>query len=75
MAASLKTANIVGNLSATVATWTHVFSPQDEEKKQKRGDFFALVSLKGLSVKNEEEAAGIGKEALTRLHEEYFSKD
>ena len=32
----------------------------------------ALLSLKGLTVKNEEEAAALGKEALTRLHEEYF---
>ena len=72
MAATLKTARIVGNLSAKLATWAHVFSPQDQEKKQQRGEFLALLSFKGLTVKNEEETAALGKEALTRLHEEYF---
>ncbi len=72
MSAPLKTARIVGNLSAKLATWAHVFSPQDDEKKLQRGEFLALLSLKGLTVKNEEEAASLGKEAVTRLHEEYF---
>ncbi len=49
MSAPLKTARIVGNLSAKLATWAHVFSPQDDEKKLQRGEFLALLSLKGLN--------------------------
>jgi len=56
----------------TLENWSqvHVFIPEGEEKLQKRGQIFAVFSLKMLG--SEEEIASAGKEFISRLHEEYY---
>jgi len=58
----------------TLGNWSqvHVFTPEDEEKLQKRGQVFAVFSLKGLGLGSEEEIASVGKELISRFHEEYY---
>jgi len=66
---------IVKIVSAPVGgNWSqvHVFTPEAEEKLQKRGQIFAVFSLKSLSLGSEEEIASVGKELISRLHEEYY---
>ena len=55
----------------TLGSWSqvHVFTPEGE-KLQKRGEVFAVLSLKGEAT--EEEIAAFGKELISRFHEEYY---
>jgi len=58
----------------TGGNWSqvHVFTPEDEEKLQKRGQIFAVFSLKSITLSSEEEIASVGKELISRFHEEYY---
>jgi len=50
----------------------HLFTPEEEEKLQNRGQIFAVFSLKSLTLGSEEEIASVGKEIISRFHEEYY---
>ena len=66
---------VVKIVSAPVwGNWSqvHVFTPEDEEKLQKRGQVFAVFSLKSLNLGSAEETASVGKELISRFHEEYY---
>jgi hypothetical protein len=58
----------------TRGNWSqvHVFTPEDEEKLQKRGQIFAVFCLKNVAFQSEEEIASVGKEIISRFHEEYY---
>jgi len=58
--------------ASTPRGWSqvHTFIPEEEKKFQKRGLLLAVFSLEG--VGNEEETASIGREVISRLHEEYY---
>jgi len=66
-AVKIVSAPIRGNWSQV-----HVFIPEDEEKLQKRGQIFAVFSLKNLVLGTEEEIVSAGKELIARFHEEYY---
>ncbi|MAG60100.1 hypothetical protein CMO96_04940 [Candidatus Woesebacteria bacterium] len=70
------TAKIVGANHGQMWTQVHSFSPQDEDKKQEHGEIVAAIALKGgeEAVEKETGSVEIGREVLTRLHEEYFGK-
>jgi len=66
-AVKIVSAPIRGNWSQV-----HVFTPENEEKLQKRGQIFAVFSLKSTTFTSEEEIASVGKEIISRFHEEYY---
>jgi len=66
-AVKIVSAPIWGNWSQV-----HFFTPEEEEKLQKRGRIFAVFNLKGLILGSEEEIASVGKEIISRFHEEYY---
>ncbi len=51
----------------------HDFTPSEEEKLTKRGRLVAVISITGLSG-GQIESINVGREILTRLHEEYFGQ-
>ena len=76
--------NIVNNLSAQVAKFSlapnssswgqvHDFTPSDSEKLAKRGRLIAIIAMDG-NFLSQVEALNLGREILTRLHEEYFGE-
>lgn len=65
-----ETAKIVGSPSGDCWSQIHTFSPQDKEKKEKRGDLLAIFVITGLN--KEIESIALGREVLGRLHEEYY---
>ena len=66
----LETAKIVGTTTDQAWSQVHTFSPTEEEKLAKRGQFLAVISLSGLE--EGVETVTVGKEILSRLHEEYY---
>jgi len=65
-----ETAKIVGSPTSDCWSQIHTFSPQDQEKKEKRGDLLAIFVITGLN--KEIESIALGREVLGRLHEEYY---
>ncbi|RJR26037.1 hypothetical protein C4578_00145 [Candidatus Microgenomates bacterium] len=66
----LQVAKVVGNPSDGFWSQVHTFFPEDQEKKEKRGDLLAVLVLAG--VPEGIEAVAAGREVLARLHEEYY---
>lgn len=66
----LHSAKIVGTPTQTSDSWVHVFSPSQPEKLSRRGHFLAVIGLKNFSGAGE--IAVVGKEVISRLHEEYY---
>lgn len=67
------TAKVAGTPSKSAWAQVHTHAPSDEEKKTARGEL--LVALSVSQVSEEVEAVALGKEIITRLHEEYFGKE
>ncbi len=74
----------MNNLSAQVAKFSlapnssswgqvHDFTPSDSEKLAKRGRLIAIIAMDG-NFLSQVEALNLGREILTRLHEEYFGE-
>lgn len=70
---TFETAKIVGAPSRQDSAWAYTFSPEEEEKKRKRGTLLAAFSLRCQEAK-ETEVAALGKEVILRLHEEYYGQ-
>ncbi|HUV42847.1 MAG TPA: hypothetical protein VMY36_02965 [Patescibacteria group bacterium] len=66
----LETAKIVGTTTDQAWSQVHTFSPTEEKKLARRGQFLAVISLSGLEEGIE--TVTVGKEILSRLHEEYY---
>lgn len=66
----LHCAKIVGTPTGTSASWVHTFFPQEAEKLQKRGHLLAVIGLTEFTGASE--IAAVGKEIISRLHEEYY---
>lgn len=67
---TLQTAKIVGAPADGCWSQIHTFSPEDNEKKEKRGELFAVLVISG--VGEGIEAVAVGREILVRFHEEYY---
>jgi hypothetical protein len=67
-----ETAKIVGTATDKAWSQVHTFSPTEEKKLSKRGQFLAVISLSELA--EEIEAVAAGKEIISRLHEEYYGR-
>jgi len=68
--AKLNIAKIVGTPSQTSWAQIHAFFPEDREKLIRRGRLLAVIVLKTSEVGVE--TVALGREVLSRLHEEYF---
>jgi len=66
----LHSAKIVGTPTETSGSWVHTFSPQETEKILKRGHLLAVIGL--MEFTGMSEIAAVGKEIISRLHEEYY---
>jgi hypothetical protein len=69
---SFEVAKIVGVSSRTSWSQVHTFFPKDQKKLEERGQLLALISLKRSELEAKEEIVSFGREAIARLHEEYF---
>lgn len=68
----ITSAKLTGNPGEAGWAQIHDFTPEDEEKLEKRGHLIAVVST---SKKNEgEETVVAGREIIARLHEEYYGQ-
>ncbi len=63
-------AKVVGTPADGFWSQVHTFTPEDKEKKEKRGDLLAVLVITGLP--QGVEAVAAGREVLGRLHEEYY---
>lgn len=70
---AFRTAKIVG--TATTNGWSqiHTFTPEEIEKKEKRGTLLAVIMFS--KKESEVEALNFGREILSRLHEEYYGNE
>jgi len=66
----IKSAKIVGTASQNAWSQIHLFSPNEAKKIKHRGQLLAVLSLSGLNKKVE--ATAVGREIISRLHEEYY---
>lgn len=66
----LHCAKIVGTPTSKSGSWVHTFSPTDEEKLAKRGHLLIAIGLTNFNGLGD--LAAIGKEIVSRLHEEYY---
>lgn len=69
---NLTSAKLTGNPGESGWAQVHEFKPDDEEKFAKRGHLFAVISTS--ENKESAETVVVGREFLSRLHEEYFGK-
>ena len=70
---TLKVAKIVGTPNLTSWSQIHTFFPEDEKKRKKRGSLFAVLSFSS-QEKEGQEVITVGREILSRFHEEYFGE-
>jgi hypothetical protein len=63
-------AKIVGTPSDGLWSQVHTFFPEEDDKKEKRGDLLTVLVISGVAAGVESVAAG--REILSRLHEEYY---
>ncbi len=63
---------IVGTPNPKSWSQVYTFFPQDQEKREKRGILLAVLSFS--SGIGEEEITAVGREILSRLHEEYYGE-
>ena len=69
---ALRFAKVVGTPTEKSGSWVHIFSPTDEQKLSQRGHLLAVIGLDNFI--GEEELAAVGKEIISRLHEEYYGE-
>lgn len=69
---NLTSAKLTGNPGESGWSQVHEFKPEDEEKLAKRGHLFAVISTG--EQKEGVDSVVVGREFLSRLHEEYFGK-
>lgn len=67
----LKTAKIVGSTDEAAWSQTHIFFPEDKEKRKEFGNLLVSFSLK--AKKEGLDIVSFGKEIISRFHELYFS--
>jgi hypothetical protein len=68
----LHSAKIVGTPTGKSGSWVHTFSPADPQKVSQRGHLLAVIGLDNFI--GEGELAVVGKEIISRLHEEYYGE-
>src|SRR4030042_4094451 len=68
----LRFAKIGGTPTEKSGSWVHAFSPSDEEKLSQRGHLLAVIGLDNFV--GEGELAIVGREIISRLHEEYYGE-
>lgn len=70
----IKTAKFTANPDASGWVQVHDFIPQEEDKLKKRGHLIAVFALRGVAKLDPAQTTSLGKEVLTRLHEEYYGQ-
>lgn len=66
----MEIAKIVGTPGSSSWAQIHTFTPEEKEKLNLRGELLAVIGLR--SVEAGMETVALGREILSRLHEEYF---
>lgn len=69
---TVRIAKLVGTPSASSWSQIHTFFPEDPQKLQKRGNFLVVLTFSGMG--DGIEAVALGREILSRLHEEYYGE-
>lgn len=69
----VETSKIVGTPENGFWSQVHTFFPQEQEKKEQRGDLLAILVVSG--TEEGVEAVSLGREILGRLHEEYYGEE
>lgn len=75
---SISTEKLISELPEDVWVQVHDFTPQDDEKRGKYGRLLAIISLSSTEHTEDKDQAyktSLGREVLTRLHEEYFGRE
>jgi hypothetical protein len=67
---TFQVAKIVGTPSDGFWSQVHTFFPEEEEKKEKRGDLLTVLVITGVPIGVEAVAAG--REVLSQIHREYY---
>lgn len=80
MPAEIKTAKIVGAAGELSWSQNHIFSPEDQEKKDVYGDLLVSFALQAKKGRVEDESQQIdvtsfGKEIISRFHEIYYAAE
>ena len=70
MSFRLASAKLTGNPDSSGWAQVHEFKPENPEKLKNRGHLFAVIATQGASVNLNNVV--LGREILSRLHEEYF---
>lgn len=66
----LNLSKLTGNPGGAGWCQVHEFKPEDTEKLKLRGHFFAVISTR--TSENSFDSVVVGREIISRLHEEYF---
>lgn len=66
----LEIGKIVGSAQGSSWSQVHTFLPEEKEKLLKRGQLLAIISL--TLLKEGLDAVAVGREIISRLHEEYY---
>lgn len=69
---TVRVAKIVGSPTTNFWSQVHTFFPEDVQKSKLRGIFLGVLSFSGRG--EGVEAVSVGREILSRLHEEYYGE-
>ena len=72
MQLAITSAKLVGNPGPTGWVQVHDFIPEDEEKIRLRGHLYGVIFVRLNAL--DTNSISLGREILTRLHEEYFGR-
>ncbi len=71
----LQTAKIISGPTRDCWSQVHIFSSKEPFKKKNYGDLLAVIKIKIAEPIEGAELASLGKEIISRLHEEYYSSE
>lgn len=71
MGMNVKSCKLTATPGALGWVQAHEFTPQDPEKLKKRGSIYAVIATK--NPQKGVETLNLGREIITRLHEEYYA--
>lgn len=69
---NLEISKVVGTSTEKHWSQVHTFLPEEKEKLTRRGQLLAVINLSDL--KQEIDIAAVGREIISRLHEEYYGE-
>jgi hypothetical protein len=74
MKLSFESAQVTGNPDRGRWTQLHVFNPDNSDKANGRGAFFAVISMNNLDRGYGIQSVSVAREILAKLHDEYYGE-